>query len=53
MPNLCLLQHLLATLEAEKLLQTGYAKQLHVLKDSLQASFCPKLLHTASEKFMT
>ena len=39
-PNFCLLQNLLATIGAEKLLQTGYAKQLRLLKDSLQVSFC-------------
>ena len=37
-PIFCLLQHLLASIGAEKLLQTGYAKQLHLLKDSLQVS---------------
>ena len=37
-PIFCLLQHLLATVGAEKLLQTGYAKQLHLLKDSVQVS---------------
>lgn len=34
----CFLQRLTGALEAEKLLKAGYTKQLHVLKDSLQAS---------------
>lgn len=41
-PNVYSLQHILATLGAEKLLQAGYAKQLHLLKDSLQASYYPQ-----------
>ena len=46
-PNLYSVQHILATLGAERLLQTGYAKQLHLLKDNLQASFCPTVVTAA------